>query len=399
MKTVSKIRNNSFFAASFLLFAAAEVYTQVAPVVPVQPAAPEPAEDFTWWYVLLFMLFAGLAAAVFWWKNSRKADQQTSAAKAVQAKKAERLRESESLDFDKEIEWLRQNQKLVDKNHKPKSRKTKKTGSAVQTSKVKNVSSEEEKQPEEVSAVSLPVFSIKRLEYARPFNALPISNDESLLNAIEQVYEELEEDEEIRELAVKILAMFKTRNSVEALSQVALYDISSNLRSKAVGVLAEFDHESVFEAILLACADPTREVRAAAARGLFRLSFDRADAWTRIGESKDEYKMRQSARAAIEGDLVTRSFDRLVHKDKRYAYETITLVALLLKSGETEIIFDTLENHSDLNVRKAILHVIKVVKEPNVLERLCELSENSDIPEELKQEIDEAIKELDLVEV
>ncbi|MEO6051318.1 MAG: hypothetical protein ABIP78_08305 [Pyrinomonadaceae bacterium] len=74
------------------------------------------------------------------------------------------------------------------------------------------------------------------------------------------------------------MTAFRTRNSVEALSQIALYDLSSNLRSKAVATLTDFDHESVFEAILLACADPTREVRAASARGVFRLNFDRADA-------------------------------------------------------------------------------------------------------------------------
>lgn len=68
-------------------------------------------------------------------------------------------------------------------------------------------------------------------------------------------------------------------------------DLSSNLASKAVATLTDFDHESVFEAILLACADPTREVRAAAARGLFRLNFDRADAWKRIIESNDEFRI------------------------------------------------------------------------------------------------------------
>ena len=144
---------------------------------------------------------------------------------------------------------------------------------------------------------------------ARPFMQLPISNDDALLSAIEQTQDEFEEDESVRELAVRILARFETKNSVESLSQVALYDLSSTLRSKAVGILSDFDHESVFETLLLACADPTREVRAAAARGLFRLSFDRSDCWMRIAESNDEFRMRHAARAAIAGDLVERSFD------------------------------------------------------------------------------------------
>ena len=145
------------------------------------------------------------------------------------------------------------------------------------------------------------------------------------MSAVEQTHEEFEEDEEIRELSVRILAAFKTRNSVEALSEVALYDLSSNLRSKAVTILSEFDHESVFETVLLACADPTREVKAAAARSLFRLSFDRANAWTRIADSDEEGRMRQIARAAIEADLVNRTLERLVHEDHKIAQRLLRL--------------------------------------------------------------------------
>ena len=43
------------------------------------------------------------------------------------------------------------------------------------------------------------------------------------------VQAQYEEDEEVRELAVRILAAFKTKNSVEALSQVAIYDLSSSV--------------------------------------------------------------------------------------------------------------------------------------------------------------------------
>ncbi len=43
------------------------------------------------------------------------------------------------------------------------------------------------------------------------------------------------------------MAVFKAENSVEVLSQVALEDLSSNLRSKVVSILGDFDHESLFE--------------------------------------------------------------------------------------------------------------------------------------------------------
>ena len=217
------------------------------------------------------------------------------------------------------------------------------------------------------------------------------------MDAIEQTHDELEEDSEVRELAVRILAAFKTRNSVEALSQVALYDLLANLRSKAVTVLCEFDHESVFEPILLACADPTREVRAAAARGLTKLTFDRADAWTRIAELDAEGRIVAAARAAIESGFVDMSFDRLVHQDRKYAYEAFALMALLIKAGETEKIFNALDNHRDMNVRKAVLHTIKVTKDPKAVERLSELLKKGELPIEFQEEVDKTIEEIGFV--
>lgn len=244
---------------------------------------------------------------------------------------------------------------------------------------------------------TLPIFSIDELEPARPFEQLPLSNDPALISAIEQTQDELEEDETVRELSVRILNAFKNRNSVEALSQVALYDLSATLRSKAVTILSDFDHESVFSTILIAGADPTREVRAAAARALTRLSCNRADAWTRIIETEEEGRMIQAARAAIEGDMVERTFSRLVHSDRKFAYEGFTLLALLIKVNETEGIFEALEKHDDMNVRRAILHVVKITKNQKALEGLYTLLERKTLPLELQEEIDKTIEEIGFV--
>ncbi len=226
--------------------------------------------------------------------------------------------------------------------------------------------------PVNVSPI-LPVYSFVRLERSAPFRSLPDSQNEALLDAIDQTQEESEEDAEVRGLALKVLAAFKTGNSISAISQMALYDLSSKLRSNAVAVLAELDHESVFETIVTACADPTREVRAAAARSLFRLNFDRAHAWTRIIESNDEGRMRQAARAAMEGDLVERSLERLIHKDKNVAYEAYAVTALLIKAGESEPVYRTLAEHKDEDLKLALLHVLQTIRTETTFESLSDL--------------------------
>lgn len=64
----------------------------------------------------------------------------------------------------------------------------------------------------------LPINSFLKLTHPRGFHLLPLSSDPALTNAIEQAGEEFEDDESIREASVRVLAAFKTRNSVDALS-------------------------------------------------------------------------------------------------------------------------------------------------------------------------------------
>ncbi|MCY7377586.1 MAG: HEAT repeat domain-containing protein [Pyrinomonadaceae bacterium] len=365
------------------------------------PPKAAPPEDSNMWYVMFAVLVLGLSGAIWWLVKSKKASQEAANAKSAEA---ENSYDRNSLDADKEMEWLRKNQKLIGKKEKPQSSKKKNSvklssvGTGVKAAPTNAQPVNEAVTANDKSSEYLPVFSIRRLELARSFDDLPISGDDALMDAIEQTHDELEEDSEVRELAVRILAAFKTRNSVEALSQVALYDLLANLRSKAVTILSEFDHESVFEAVLMACADPTREVRAAAARALTKLTFDRADAWTRITElDAEEGRIVTAARAAMESGFVDMSFDRLVHQDRKYAYEAFTLMALLIKAGETEKIFNALGNHRDMNVRKAVLHTIKITKDPKALEGLYDLLEKGNLPIEFQEEIDKTIEEIGYV--
>lgn len=219
----------------------------------------------------------------------------------------------------------------------------------------------------------LPITKINGISEPSLFEALPESDDPDLLDAIDQLSEddEADSDAEMRMLVIRILNRFKTSNSVAALSQVALYDLSATLRSKAVAILSEFDHESVFDTIILACADPSREVRAAGARAMVKLTFDRGDAWSRAAHFKDVLFSRQVARAAVESGIAERSFDRLVMRDEKAAYEAFALVYLLIRTGETEKIFDAIRSHNDIKTRLALLHSIKAA---NIAEIIPDLS-------------------------
>ena len=67
--------------------------------------------------------------------------------------------------------------------------------------------------------------------------------------------------------------------------------------------------------------------------------------------------MSHAARAAIESGIVVKSLDRLVNEDLKIAYEAFALISLLIKAGETDIIFAAISRHKDERVKFALLHV------------------------------------------
>jgi len=408
MDKILYLRNKFVVLASLVFFFAVETWAQIPSVhIPQQGEVAEPIEDNTWWYATLFILSLNLAGAVYWWRSTKKAsDAAPGSADKNHLKQAKNSMNFDSFNVDKELEWLRKNPTLTGKKNGNKDREA-----ATRNNKRSNnltganqngedggtVSENLNGKAREIKFEDLPVYSFTEIKIVKEHNLLPLSNDSALMDAIEISQDEFEEDEKVREIALRVLDSYKTRNAAECLGQMAHYDLSSNLRSKAVTALADFDHESVFEDILLACADPTREVRAAAARGLFRLNFDRADAWTRIAESKDKFRMRQAAQAAQEADLVERSFDRLIHTDRKIAYEAFTFTALLIKAGETEKIFAAIENHRDVKVKLALLHVLNIVKDEVTLPNLYTLLEQSSVPTEIKEKADEIIQSFSLI--
>ncbi|MFM9903875.1 MAG: HEAT repeat domain-containing protein [Pyrinomonadaceae bacterium] len=378
--------------------------------VAAQPSLAEKEKEFVdgsgdrLWYTMAFVVFASLAAAFYLWRRSKKGANQP------QIKDGNRYRDYytsesyniEGVDAEKELEWLRKAKKsgAASQSKLTFGVKAGAAGRKVKVAPSKSAGSDEtnpdikmfQEKMRKLQYAQLPINSFSHLTPSKKFEILPVSDDPSLLNAIEQASEEFEEDESIRDLSVKILTAFRTQNSVDALTQIALYDLSSNLRSKAVSTLTDFDHESVFEAILLACADPTREVRAAAARGLFRLNFDRSDAWKRIIETEDSFRMRHAARAAIEAGIAGKAFERLVHEDLKVSYEAFVLVALLIKSGETEELFEAIKTHKDERVKFALLHVLKSIKDERSLSGLNNLRTGHTFPTDVTERIMDTIK-------
>jgi HEAT repeat protein len=237
------------------------------------------------------------------------------------------------------------------------------------------------------------VDQITHLEPASSVEELPENSDDEhlaralLLSSSADVQERAE--------ALKTLGQFRVNSAVEAITRLARHDSEPNLRSMAISSLGLIDHESVFPAILIGMTDESREVRAAAARALNRLSFDRADAYVRVIETSDEDTVCNVAKACVQAGIVSQNIDRLASSDYRQAYETFSLICLLAKANMCEPILDVIADHPNTDVRLKAVHLLASTGEPQMFEQLRQLAVRDGVGEEVKTALLEAMYKLD----
>ena len=200
---------------------------------------------------------------------------------------------------------------------------------------------------------------------------------------------------EARMAAAESLAHFPVQRAVDALSAMAAHDETVTVRATAVTSLGIIDHQSVFVAILMAFVDEAREVRAAAARALSRLSFDRADAYVRVIETSDDETLRSVAQACIKAGLAAQAIERLASADRRQAYEAFSLLSLVAKAGETQPILEAVEGHPDINVRLTAIRLLGLMYQPELVQQLRQVAVRGGVPEKVRTAILEAVYRAD----
>lgn len=224
---------------------------------------------------------------------------------------------------------------------------------------------------------------------AETFEELPeFIEDEVLVSALERA---CSEHPESRVVAAQNLAQFQVRRAVEALAVLARQDSEPAVRSAAATSLGLINHESVFVHVICSLADEAREVRAAAARAMSRLSFDRADAYVRVIESADASALREVAQAVVKAGLAAQAISRLGSEDRRHAYEAFSLLTLCAKAGEVQPILDTIECHRDIEVRLTCIRLLGLSMTPELGEHLARIAGNGGVPERVRRSIVETM--------
>ncbi|MDT5268530.1 MAG: hypothetical protein QOH49_716 [Acidobacteriota bacterium] len=225
---------------------------------------------------------------------------------------------------------------------------------------------------------------------AADYEELPESvDDEAFAAALVRIEST---DAESRVNAAQHLAQFQVRHAVVALATAARHDAEDAVRSAAVNSLGLINHESVFASVIMALADEAREVRAAAARALSRLSFERADAYVRVAETADPPTLRDVAHACVKAGLAAQAVGRLTSEDRRQAYEAFSLLSLCAVGGEVEPILEAVESHRDLDTRLTCVQLLDGGAGPEVSTRLRKVAGDANAPDSLRSSVRDAVE-------
>jgi hypothetical protein len=142
-------------------------------------------------------------------------------------------------------------------------------------------------------------------------------------------------------------------------------------------------------------ADESREVRAAAARSVSRLNFDRADAYVRVIETSDDETLRSVAHACVQAGIVSQNLDRLTNADHRQAYETFALICLLTKAEMNGPVLAAIADHPRTEVRLKAVHLLGSTGHNSVPDQLRDLATMDKIGEVVKTALLEVLYKLD----
>jgi HEAT repeat protein len=202
-------------------------------------------------------------------------------------------------------------------------------------------------------------------------------------------------DEAARISLAQGLALQPVQAAVSALTSMVINDAEPSVRAAAISSLGAIDHESVFAPVLIGLSDESRIVRAAAARTMTGLHFDRADAYVRVMETADPDLLRKVAQACVTTGIAAQAVDRLASEDRRQAYEAFSLFSLLARAQETLPILEAIETHRDDEVRLCAVRVLNMSGQSSVVPKLREIAARDSISENVRTAVLEALYKLD----
>lgn len=165
-------------------------------------------------------------------------------------------------------------------------------------------------------------------------------------------------------------------------------------RAAAVSDLPRVGGEEAFRHISAAFDDRSVEVRSAAARAMFDLQEDRAAAFTRALREATPERRRKIGSAIASSGLANEAIRNLTGESREKTYDAFSLLFLMSKAGETQVLMRSIEEHANLEVRLAVVKLLALSGQPDILPAFRRMAVRGSLPPEVRSAVMEAIYQI-----
>lgn len=165
-------------------------------------------------------------------------------------------------------------------------------------------------------------------------------------------------------------------------------------RCAAVAELPRLGGEDAFTHISTAFDDPAEEVRSAAARALFSFQADRAAAFTRALREAPAERRRRIGSAIASSGLASEAISHLTGESREKTYDAFSLLFLMSKAGEVQPLLRAIEEHSNIEVRLAVVKLLALSGQHEILPAFRRLAVRGSLPPEVRSSVMEAIYQI-----
>ncbi|MCA1615915.1 MAG: HEAT repeat domain-containing protein, partial [Acidobacteria bacterium] len=176
--------------------------------------------------------------------------------------------------------------------------------------------------------------------------------------------------------------------------QLRLDSPDADERAESVLALARLDTDEAYQQICDAFDDGEQKVREAAARALYEVSDDRAESFTRALREAGPERRRNIGAALAGSGLAEEAVSQLTGESRDKTYDAFSLLFLMAKAGETAPLIHAIESHPDTEVRLAVVKLLALSGQQEVLPSFRRLAVRGSLPAEVRSAVMEAIYQI-----
>ena len=145
------------------------------------------------------------------------------------------------------------------------------------------------------------------------------------------------------------------------------------LYGRALADLAHRGGDESFQLITKSFEDPAAEVRNATARALYDLDPNRAATFTRALREASPDRRRKIGAAIAGSGLARDAINALSGESREKTHDAFSILFLMAKAGEVQPLMQAIKEHSDLEVRLAVIRLLALSNQPQSLPGLRNL--------------------------